>query len=110
MDAEVFLVADLSDAHATPEILSALDSALSRANPVDANLMRQFITGRSYAEIGETAGLTISTVKVRLHRLRPFLRSRMGEMAGSRAPGTKGGRSNVTFRLSQFTARASLTA
>ena len=58
--------------------------------PIDRTLVSQFVAGESYGTIAAQAGLSLATVKVRLHRVRPFLRSWVGEMTDTRQRGGKG--------------------
>lgn len=90
LDDEVNQIADPTNAGATTEILAALDRALARLNPIDRTLVSQFVAGETYGSIAEQVGLSLATVKVRLHRIRPFLRSWVGEMTDTRQPGGKG--------------------
>ncbi|MSU49915.1 MAG: sigma-70 family RNA polymerase sigma factor [Opitutus sp.] len=100
IDEEVNQIADPSNSSATTEILAALDRALTRLTPIDRNLVTQFVAGDSYGEIAARAGLSLATVKVRLHRVRPFLRSWVGEMTDTRQPGGKGWRATAGSRAS----------
>jgi RNA polymerase sigma-70 factor (ECF subfamily) len=90
LDDEVNQIADPTNASATTEILAALDRALARLNPIDRTLVSRFVAGETYGSIAEQVGLSLATVKVRLHRVRPFLRSWVGEMTDTRQPGGKG--------------------
>ena len=99
LDEQVNEVADPSNAGATTEILAALDRALARLTPVDRSLVTQFVAGDSYGTIAARAGLSLATVKVRLHRVRPFLRTWVGEMTDTRLPGGKGWRAASGARL-----------
>ena len=90
LDDHVNQIADSSNGGASAEILAALDRALERLAPLDRALVTQFVAGDSYGTIAERAGLSLATVKVRLHRVRPFLRSWVGEMTDTRRPGQKG--------------------
>lgn len=92
IDDEVNQIADPSDSTATTEIMAALDRALTRLTPIDRTLVTQFVAGESYGEIAAHAGLSLATVKVRLHRVRPFLRTWVGEMTDTRQPGGRGWR------------------
>jgi RNA polymerase sigma-70 factor, ECF subfamily len=92
LDDEINRIADPSNASATTEILAALDRALARLTPVDRALVTQFVAGESYGDIAAHAGLSLATVKVRLHRVRPFLRTWVGEMTDTRTHGGKGWR------------------
>lgn len=98
MDDEINQIADPSNTSATTEILAALDRALTRLTPLDRSLVTQFVAGDSYSEIAERAGLSLATVKVRLHRVRPFLRTWVGEMTDTRQPGGKGWRCTAGSR------------
>ncbi|MGH7947235.1 MAG: RNA polymerase sigma factor [Opitutaceae bacterium] len=106
LDEEVNQIADPSNSAATTEILAALDRALARLNPIDRTLVTQFVAGETYGSIAEQAGLSLATVKVRLHRVRPFLRMWVGEVTETRRPGgkgwrrTAGNRSTVAFSAS----------
>lgn len=90
LDDEMNQIADPSDSNATSEILSALERALTRLAPIDRTLVSQFVAGESYGAIAAQAGLSLATVKVRLHRVRPFLRTWVGEMTETRQPNGKG--------------------
>lgn len=90
LDEEVNQIADPANTNATSEILAALDRALSRLSPIDRSLVTQFVAGESYGSIAARAGLSLATVKVRLHRVRPFLRTWVGEMTETRQRGGKG--------------------
>jgi RNA polymerase sigma-70 factor (ECF subfamily) len=90
LDEEVNQIADPSNFNGTGEILAALDRALTRLNPIDRTLVSQFVAGESYGAIAAQAGLSLATVKVRLHRVRPFLRTWVGEMTETRQRGGKG--------------------
>lgn len=92
IDDEANQIADPSTSSGTSEILAALDRALTRLTPVDRALVSQFVAGDSYGEIAARAGLSLATVKVRLHRVRPFLRTWVGEMTDTRQRGGRGWR------------------
>jgi RNA polymerase sigma-70 factor (ECF subfamily) len=98
IDEEVYQIADPSISSATGEIMAALDRALTRLSPIDRNLVTQFVGGESYGSIATRTGLSLATVKVRLHRVRPFLRSWVGEMTDTRLPGGKGWRATAGSR------------
>jgi RNA polymerase sigma-70 factor (ECF subfamily) len=91
-DDQVNQIADPSSSDTTAEILAALDRALTRLSPVDRSLVTQFVAGDSYGEIAARTGLSLATVKVRLHRVRPFLRTCVGELTETRQRGGKGWR------------------
>ena len=107
LDDEVYQIADPSNSGAMREIMAALDRALARLNPLDRSLVVQFVAGETYGNIAARAGLSLATVKVRLHRVRPFLRTWVGEMTDTRQRGGKGWRSIAGHRPS---APAGLTA
>ena len=99
LDDAVYEIADPSNSGATTEILAALDRALARLNPLDRSLVTQFVAGESYGTIAARSGLSLASVKVRLHRVRPFLRTWVGEMTDTRLPGGKGWRAASGSRL-----------
>ena len=74
---------------ATAEIMEALDRALTRLAPIDQLLVRRFVAGDSYDQIAARVGLSLGAVKVRLHRVRPFLRNWVGAVTESRLPGER---------------------
>lgn len=98
IDEQVNQIADPGTASGTGEILAALDRALTRLTPIDRSLVTQFVAGESYGNIANRTGLSLATVKVRLHRVRPFLRSWVGEMTDTRLPGGKGWRATAGSR------------
>ena len=95
LDDTIYQIADPSNNSASTEILAALDRALTRLSDIDRGLVTQFVAGDSYGEIAQRAGLSLATVKVRLHRVRPFLRSLVGEMTDTRQRGGKGWRTTA---------------
>ena len=99
IDESVNQIADPSNAGATSEILAALDRALDQLNPLDRSLVTQFVAGESYGTLAERTGLSLASVKVRLHRVRPFLRTMVGEMTDTRLPDGKGWRATSGTRL-----------
>lgn len=99
LDEQVDQVADPGNAGATTEILAALDWALARLSPIDRSLVSQFVAGESYGAIATRTGLSLASVKVRLHRVRPFLRTWVGEMTDTRSPGRRGWRAASGARL-----------
>jgi RNA polymerase sigma-70 factor (ECF subfamily) len=106
IDEEVYQIADPSTSSATGEIMAALDRALTRLSPIDRSLVTQFVGGESYGSIATRSGLSLATVKVRLHRVRPFLRSWVGEMTDTRLPGGKGWRATAGSRATLCRAAA----
>lgn len=81
---------DTSSARPVEEIMEALSLALTRLSPKDRNLVTLIVEGNSYRTVAAREGLTVGAVKVRLNRVRPFLRMSVGEAIGSRtAPRTK---------------------
>lgn len=70
------------------EIFSALERALADLNPRDRRLVRRLVRGESYRMIAAREGISVAMVKIRLHRVRPFLRARVGGDVGvqTRAP------------------------
>jgi RNA polymerase sigma-70 factor (ECF subfamily) len=81
---------DTSSVRPVEEIMEALSLALTRLSPKDRNLVTLIVEGNSYRTVAAREGLTVGAVKVRLNRVRPFLRMSVGEAIGNRAsPRTK---------------------
>ena len=70
------------------EIKEAFELALRRLNPLDQKLVRMIVDGHSYDIAAAESGLSVGAVKVRLCRVRPFLRCSVGGEAGVRLPDT----------------------
>ncbi len=68
------------------EIMEAFEIAIRRLNPIDQHLVRMIVDGHSYGAAAAQTGLTVGAVKVRLCRVRPFLRCSVGEATGFRLP------------------------
>lgn len=79
---------DHSSHRVVDEIMEAFEVALKRLNPIDQALVRMIVEGHSYEVAAARTGLTIGAVKVRLCRVRPFLRCSVGDATGFRAPET----------------------
>ncbi len=77
---------DETDARLLPEIHEALEFALAKLSHKDQNLVRLIVQGVSYEDAARSEGLTIGAVKLRLNRVRPFLRASVGEAIGRPAP------------------------
>jgi RNA polymerase sigma-70 factor (ECF subfamily) len=78
------VLSELSDAQQTDftrEILDELAVALAQVSPVDRRLMTRLVQGDNYRDLAAEHGLSTAAVKVRLHRMRPFLRSRLRDTA-----------------------------
>jgi RNA polymerase sigma-70 factor (ECF subfamily) len=67
------------------EIMAALDRALKLLSPRDRQLVRLIVEGNSYRVVAEREGLSVGAVKVRLHRVRPILRTCVREAIGARS-------------------------
>ncbi len=100
---------DTSSERPVEEIMEALSLALTRLSPKDRNLVTLIVEGNSYRTVAAREGLTVGAVKVRLNRVRPFLRVSVGEAIGTRvaAPTTKW--RQPAMARSQARARAQLT-
>ena len=81
---EAFEIPDPIDANATAEIMDALEAALRQVSPKDRALLVDFVEGNSYRNLARENGLTLGAVKARLHRMRPFLRSYVGQATETR--------------------------
>lgn len=89
-DRELTEAPDTSSTRPVEEIMEALSIALTRLSPKDRNLVTMIVEGNSYRTVAAREGLTVGAVKVRLNRVRPFLRVSVGEAIGARiAPKTK---------------------
>ena len=75
---------DTSSDRPVAEIMEALHVALTRLSPKDRNLVTMIVEGNSYQTVAAREGLTVGAVKVRLNRVRPFLRVSVGEAVGVR--------------------------
>lgn len=71
------------------EIMSALEQALRRLSPRDRNIVRLIVAGNSYQVAAQREGLTVGAVKIRMHRVRPYLRLRVSEAIGVPMPTVK---------------------
>ena len=77
---------DTNTGHALTEIMEALEHALVRLSPKDRNLVTHIVQGNSYQFAAAREGLSVGAVKVRLNRVRPFLRVSVGEAIGLTLP------------------------
>ena len=75
------------------EIMEALEVALARVSPKDRRLVNLIVQGHGYRVAAKREGLSVGAVKLRLNRVRPFLRASVGEAIGLRPA------SAVSFRL-----------
>jgi RNA polymerase sigma factor (sigma-70 family) len=87
-DFHLLSVPDSSSAQAVDEILAALDRALARLSAKDRQLVTLIVQGHSYGVVAEREGISVGAVKLRMHRVRPFLRLSVREAIGAR-PSTK---------------------
>ncbi len=83
-DIAEFESADPSRPALLSEITEALDLALTQLSPQDRTLVALVVEGHSYQTIATREGLTLGAVKARLTRVRPFLRTAVGEATGTR--------------------------
>lgn len=77
---------DTSTTQPLTEIMEALELALLRLSPKDRNLVTHIVQGNSYQTAAQREGLSVGAVKVRLNRVRPFLRVSVGEAIGLTPP------------------------
>jgi RNA polymerase sigma-70 factor (ECF subfamily) len=75
------------------EIMEALEVALTHLSPKDRRLVTLIVQGHGYRMAAKREGLSVGAVKLRLNRVRPFLRASVGEAMGLRPAAT------VNFRL-----------
>ncbi len=83
---EITETPDTSSAHRVAEIREALELALRQLSPRDRNIVALIVDGHSYRTAAEREGLSVGAVKLRLNRVRPFLRVSVGEAIGAAAP------------------------
>ena len=91
-DVEFERAPDTSSERPVAEIMEALSIALERLSPKDRNLVTMIVEGNSYQTVAAREGLTVGAVKVRLNRVRPFLRVSVGEAIGVRVGAPAGGK------------------
>jgi len=85
-DGEFHAAPDTSSTHVLHEIMEALEVALVRLSPKDRKLVTHIVQGNSYSFAAAREGLSVGAVKVRLNRVRPFLRVTVGEAIGLPPP------------------------
>ena len=68
------------------EIMEALETALTRLSPKDRKLVTHIVQGSDYQTAAAREGLSVGAVKVRLNRVRPFLRVSVREAIGLTPP------------------------
>lgn len=83
---------DTSSERPVAEIMEALHVALTRLSPKDRTLVTMIVEGNSYQTVAAREGLTVGAVKVRLNRVRPFLRVSVGAAVGVRVGAPTGGK------------------
>jgi RNA polymerase sigma-70 factor, ECF subfamily len=81
MEDELAEIPDTDRSAATNEIRDELDLALAELTPIDRTLITRYVEGHTYRVMAIEEGLTSAAVKARLHRVRPFLRQRLGRAA-----------------------------
>ena len=91
-DIEFERAPDTSSERSVAEIMEALNLALERLSPKDRNLVTMIVEGNSYQTVAAREGLTVGAVKVRLNRVRPFLRASVGAAVGVRVGAPTGGK------------------
>ncbi|MBL9209026.1 MAG: sigma-70 family RNA polymerase sigma factor [Opitutaceae bacterium] len=99
MDDDLPEIADESQPGLCAEILTALDRALTRLHPIDRQLVSLVVAGETYRGIATRTGLSLPTVKVRLHRVRPFLRQWVGGVTDTRQRRDRDFRSAARVKL-----------
>mgnify|MGYP003862092987 FL=1 len=91
-DIEFERAPDTSSEQSVAEIMEALAIALTQLSPKDRNLVTMIVEGNSYQTVAAREGLTVGAVKVRLNRVRPFLRVSVGAAVGVRVGAPTGGK------------------
>lgn len=77
-------VQDASVGDRSHEILEAVEDALRGSSDTNRRILQQIISGATYRQVATAEGISISALKVRLHRLRQELRQRAGWALGDR--------------------------
>ena len=85
-DGEFHDTPDTSSTQSLHEIMEALEVALVRLSPKDRKLVTHIVQGNSYRFAAAREGLSVGAVKVRLNRVRPFLRVSVGGAIGLPPP------------------------
>lgn len=62
--------------------MEALEFALGHLSPKDRRIVTMIVHGSSYHAAAQSEGLSVGAVKLRLNRVRPFLRLSVGEAVG----------------------------
>lgn len=78
VDESTYEIADPDSSSTTAQLHDELDLALAQLSVVDRSLVTLYVQGNSYRTMASREGLTPAAVKARLHRVRPFLRQRLG--------------------------------
>jgi RNA polymerase sigma-70 factor, ECF subfamily len=87
---EITETPDSDSTQRVAEIMEALEVALRQLSPRDRNLVTLIVDGHSYSTAAEREGLSVGAVKLRLNRVRPFLRECVGSAVGLPAPVASG--------------------
>ena len=82
-------IPDTNSAPAMQAIMEALEVALTRLSPKDQKIVTLIVQGSDYRTAAQRVGLSIGAVKLRLNRVRPFLRLSVGEAIGLRPKPTE---------------------
>jgi RNA polymerase sigma-70 factor (ECF subfamily) len=80
---ELTAAPDTGSLRKVAEIMEALELALRQLSPRDRNIVNLIVGGHSYRTAAECEGLSVGAVKLRLNRVRPFLRLSVGEAIGA---------------------------
>jgi RNA polymerase sigma-70 factor (ECF subfamily) len=98
-DFELFTSPGTGGALAVDEILTALERALDRVPPRDRRLMRRIVQGDSYATAASLEGMSVGAAKIRVHRVRHFLRDSVSAAIGRPRAEKSKGRAPARFGL-----------
>jgi RNA polymerase sigma-70 factor, ECF subfamily len=80
---EVAAAPDTDSLRRVTEIMEALEFALRQLSPRDRHLVEMIVHGESYQAAAAREGLSVGAVKLRLNRVRPFLRVSVGGAIGA---------------------------
>ena len=86
---EIIEAPDTTSSRRVAEIMEALELALQQLSPRDRNIVTLIVGGHSYRAAAQREGLSVGAVKLRLNRVRPFLRVSVGEAIGTTKPAAR---------------------
>jgi DNA-directed RNA polymerase specialized sigma24 family protein len=89
----------IDSSRAMCEIMEALELALTCLSPKDRSLVTLIVQGSSYRAAAQRESLSLGAVKLRLNRVRPFLRESISEAIGLRSKAPESFRPSLRSRI-----------